>query len=177
VSLLPKRSGATPRKCREFGRNTTPQKELSHRNINYLVAGWGARIRTWEWRNQNQTYDWPLNRISTATAGARFSTMDQSIRGRDLLDRLPVRGLRGVKAVVLDSIRAPRPIAGNTPSPSFTTARDKSAAHPNGSQKRLLLGRPPAKPHARPPPVFINELNAACLKRLTDSTYRFFSAT
>jgi hypothetical protein len=53
MSLLPKRSRATPRKCREFGRNLTARKGCFYCNINYLVAGWGARIRTWEWRNQN----------------------------------------------------------------------------------------------------------------------------
>jgi hypothetical protein len=52
MSLLPKRSRATPRKCRKFGRNLTALRYYSHCGTNNLVAGWGARIRTWEWRNQ-----------------------------------------------------------------------------------------------------------------------------
>jgi hypothetical protein len=53
-SLLPKRSRATPRMCRKVGGNRTSTKESSHSNINYLVAGWDARIRTWEWRNWSE---------------------------------------------------------------------------------------------------------------------------
>jgi hypothetical protein len=53
ASLLPKRSVAAQRKCRKFGPKPTAQKRRYHCNINYLVAGWGARIRTWEWRNSS----------------------------------------------------------------------------------------------------------------------------
>jgi hypothetical protein len=51
MSLLSKRSRATPRKCREFGQNLPARKRWFNRNINYLVAGWGAGIRTWDWRS------------------------------------------------------------------------------------------------------------------------------
>jgi hypothetical protein len=50
MSLLPKRSRATPRKCRKFGQILTASKDYFHCISNYLAAGWGARIRNWEWR-------------------------------------------------------------------------------------------------------------------------------
>jgi hypothetical protein len=42
----------------ECGRHKSPQiggknaRQINYRNINRLI-GWGARTRTWEWRNQN----------------------------------------------------------------------------------------------------------------------------
>jgi hypothetical protein len=54
TSLPAKRSRTTPGKWRKLGRKLTPRKDKSHCNIIYLYSGWGARIRTWEWRNQNQ---------------------------------------------------------------------------------------------------------------------------
>jgi hypothetical protein len=33
--------------------NSGSAKDIFYCNINYLVAGWGAWIRTREWRNQN----------------------------------------------------------------------------------------------------------------------------
>jgi hypothetical protein len=40
-------------KSRKLGRNSTARKDKYYCNIKYLSVGWGARIRTWEWRNQN----------------------------------------------------------------------------------------------------------------------------
>jgi hypothetical protein len=47
-----RKAGLAAEKVQEFGPNPTAPGHLSQCNINYLVAGWGARIRTWEWRNQ-----------------------------------------------------------------------------------------------------------------------------
>jgi hypothetical protein len=54
ASPLPKGSVAAQRKCRKFGPNPTTPKSRYHCNINCLVAGWGARIRTQEWRNASK---------------------------------------------------------------------------------------------------------------------------
>jgi hypothetical protein len=41
------------KKSRQLAPNLPHQNDKNYCNINYLNAGWGARIRTWEWRNQN----------------------------------------------------------------------------------------------------------------------------
>jgi len=46
-----RRSGA--KKPRQFATKQAHQNDKNKRNLNYLGAGWGARIRTSEWRNQN----------------------------------------------------------------------------------------------------------------------------
>ena len=47
------RHARNAKKPRQLAANLPHQNNESSCNINYLIAGWGARIRTWEWRNQN----------------------------------------------------------------------------------------------------------------------------
>jgi hypothetical protein len=41
------------KKARQLAPNLPHQNDKNSCSINRLNAGWGARIRTWEWRNQN----------------------------------------------------------------------------------------------------------------------------
>src|SRR5437870_2367628 len=47
------RPARNAKKPRQLAPNLPHQNDKNYCNINYLRLGWGARIRTWEWRNQN----------------------------------------------------------------------------------------------------------------------------
>jgi hypothetical protein len=51
-SLLPKVPGVTTGKRRKFGQEFNSSEDKQGRAINILVAGWGARIRTWDCRGK-----------------------------------------------------------------------------------------------------------------------------
>jgi hypothetical protein len=48
-----------PRQLRRRSRSPTPGNDAET-----ALVGWGARIRTWEWRNQNRTLYVPLQRLN-----------------------------------------------------------------------------------------------------------------
>jgi hypothetical protein len=51
TSLPPKRSCARTKNLANSGKESdSVKRHFLHHNIRDLVAGWGARIRTWEWR-------------------------------------------------------------------------------------------------------------------------------
>src|SRR5262252_3234522 len=77
-----------------FQMRKIPAREQEHfgKQFSALTVGWGARIRTWEWRNQNQ-FDYPTisrriwkkrskHALATSIAWQTFPNEKQSLAGR-----------------------------------------------------------------------------------------------